>query len=125
MQLGWSIGNCGRVRWRPWRRQKERSARATRAWLFFMQGRPAHARCDGGLIEFALNHVLRAPVVKAEHLVVDVKSIHDKGQATGHFDATLSIELKMGIEEVVAGRPRSAVPVTGNILSVIGKSHSN
>src|SRR5712692_3041039 len=95
-----------------------------RAWLFFMQGRPAHARCDGGLIEFALNHVLRAAVVKTEDLVVDVEPVHDEGQAVTHFDATLGIELKVGIEVVVAEGTGSAVPVASDILSVIGKPHA-
>ena len=90
-----------------------------------MQGRPADTRGNRGLVEFALKHVLRAPVVKTEDLVVDVESVHDKGKATGHFDATLSIELKMGIKIVVAEWTRSAVPIAGDILGVIGKSHSN
>ena len=90
-----------------------------------MQRRPTETSGDRGLVEFALDHVLRAPVVKTEDFIVDVEPVHDKGQAVGHFDAALGVELKVGIKEVVAGRPRTAIPITGDILGVIGKSHSN
>ena len=90
-----------------------------------MQRRPTETSGDRGLVEFALDHVLRAPVVKTEDFIVDVEPVHDKGQAVGHSDAALGVELKVGIKEVVAGRPRTAVPIAGDILGVIGKSHSN
>ena len=76
----------------PWRRHCDGFATADDG-LFFMQRRPADTGGDGGLIEFALDHVLRAAVVETEDLVVDVEPIHDEGQALAHFDATLSIEL--------------------------------
>ena len=85
-----------------------------------MQRGPAETRGDRGLVELALEHVLGAPVVKTEDLIVDVEPVHDKGQATGHFDATLGVELKMGIEVVVAEWTGRAVPIGGDILSVIG-----
>src|SRR5712691_7578989 len=40
------------------------------------------------------------------------------------FDAALSVELKVGIEVIVAGRHRSGIAVTGNVLSVVGKPHA-
>ena len=90
-----------------------------------MEGRPAHTCGDGGLVKFALDHELGASVIKTEDLVVDVEPVHDKTQAVAHFDATLGIELKMGIEVVVAEGTGSAVPVARDILSVIGKAYTN
>ena len=90
-----------------------------------MQRRPAEARSDGGLVEFALDHVLRAAVIEAEDLVVDVETIHDKRQAVVEAHATLRIELKVGIEEVVTGWPVSGIPVTGNVFSIVGKSQAH
>src|SRR5437879_13427098 len=90
-----------------------------------MEGRPAHTCGDGGLVKFALDHELGASVIKTEDLVVDIEPVHDKTQAVAHFDATLGIELKMGIEVVVAEGAGSAVPVGRDILSVIGKSHAH
>src|SRR5258708_3014706 len=100
-------------------------AARTHNWLFFVEGRPAHARCNGGPVEFALDHELRAAVVETEDLVVDVEPVDDKTQAPAHFDATLSIELQVGIEEVVAEWTRSAIPVANDIGSVIGKPHAD
>src|SRR3989442_12761009 len=93
--------------------------------FFFMQGRPAEARRNGGLVEFALDHVLRAPVVKTEDLVVDVETIHDKTQAVTQADAALGVELEMGIEVIVAGRPSSRGAIASNIRSVVGKPHTH
>src|SRR5436189_198756 len=86
-----------------------------------MQGGPAEARSHGGLIEFALDHELRASIVKTEDLIVEIETIHDKAQATGHSHAALSVELKMGIKIVVASRPVSGVAITGDIFSVVGE----
>src|SRR5438094_6921722 len=115
---------ASRVR-RPWRRRKGCFAMATRDWLFFMQRRPAEAGGDGGLVEFALDHELRATVIETEDLVIEIETVHDKAQAMGHFDATLSVKLKMGIEEVVPERTGSAVPITGDIFSVVGEPHAD
>src|SRR2546427_418746 len=49
-----------------------------------MQGGPAEARSHGGLIEFALDHELRASIIKTEDLVVEIETIHGKAQATEH-----------------------------------------
>src|SRR5437762_13149989 len=69
---------------------KEQFATATQEDdLFFMKRRPAEAGCDGGLVEFALDHVLRATVIETEDLVIKVESIHDEAQAAGHSDAAL------------------------------------
>ena len=107
----------------PWRSGKGCFATATQDDLFFMQWRPAEAGSDGGLIEFALDHELRAAVIETEDLVIEIETVHDKAQATGHFDATLSVKLKMGIEEVVAERPVPGGAITDDIFSVVGKPH--
>src|SRR5436189_6472291 len=67
-----------------------------------MQGGPAEARSHGGLIEFALDHELRASIIKTEDLVGEIETIHDKPQATRHSDAGLSIDLEVRIEVVIA-----------------------
>src|SRR5260370_8891574 len=118
------MGNCGRVRRGQWRRGCDCSATATRAWLFFMQRGPTHAGGDGRLVKFALDHVLGAAVIEAEDLIIDVKSIHDKGQAVPHSHATLGIELEVCVKVVVAQRAGYAAisavgePVTSDIRSV-------
>ena len=42
---------------------------ATRAWLFFVQRRPAEAGGYGGPVVFTLMKILRAAEIKTEHLV--------------------------------------------------------
>src|SRR5437879_8519349 len=90
-----------------------------------MQWRPAEAGGDGGLIEFALDHELRATVIETEDLVIEIETVHDKTQAAGHFDATLSVKLKMGIEEVVAERPVPEGAITDDIFSVVREPHAD
>ena len=94
---------------------------ATRDWLFFMQRRPAEAGGDGGLVEFALDHELRATVIETEDLVIEIETVHDKTQPARQTKAALSVELKMGVEVVVPERTGSAVPITGDIFSVVGE----
>src|SRR5882762_4720232 len=90
-----------------------------------MQRRPAHTRGDRGLIEFALEHVLGTPIVKTEDLVVEIETVHDKAQATGHSDAALSVELKMRVEIVVAERPIPGGAISGDVFGVVGKPHAH
>src|SRR5712671_5176580 len=96
---------------------------ASRVFLFLMQRRPAETRRDSRLVEFALEHVLRAAVVKTEHFVVDVQTVHDESESAGQTHAALGIKLKVCIEEVVAEWPVSRTAITGDIRGVIGKSH--
>src|SRR5256884_2735412 len=49
--------------------------------LFLVCRRPAHARGNGRPIVFALDHVLRAAIVEAEDLVIDIEAIHEIGRA--------------------------------------------
>src|SRR5437773_12392483 len=96
-----------------------------------MQGGPAEARSHGGLIEFALDHELRASIIKTEDLVVEIETIHDKAQATRHSDAALSIDLEARTEVVIA--ERSSDPTRGpiresrgrDVRSVIRQSDTN
>src|SRR6267378_2827066 len=86
-----------------------------------MRWGPAGARGDGGLVEFALEHVLRASVVKTEDLVVDVEPIHDETEAMSELDATLRIKLQVGVEVIVAEWTGRAI----SIASVIGELNAN
>src|SRR5207253_7517124 len=72
------------------------------ARLFFVQRRPADARGNSRPVVFALDHVLRAAVVEAENLVVDIQAIHDELKAIRQSHAALGIELQMRVEIVVA-----------------------
>ena len=67
--------------------------------------RPAHARGNGRPIVFALDHVLRAAIVEAEDLVIDIEAIHDKAQAMCQSYAALYVDLEVGIEIVISKRP--------------------
>ncbi len=90
-----------------------------------MRWGPAGARGDGGLVEFALEHVLRASVVKTEDLVVDVKPIHDETEAMSELDAALRIKLQMGVEVIVAEWTGRAISIASDIGSVIGEPNAN
>src|SRR5260370_2197712 len=96
-----------------------------------MQRGPTHAGGDGRLVKFALDHVLGAAVIEAEDLIIDVKSIHDRGQAVPHSHATLGIELEVCVEVVVAQRAGYAAisavgePVTSDIRSVIRQADAH
>ena len=70
--------------------------------LIFPQRRPAETGGDSGLVEFALDYVLRASVVKTEDLVVDVETIHDKAESMSKAEASLGVELEVRIKIVVA-----------------------
>jgi hypothetical protein len=50
-------------------------ATATRVWLFFVQGSPAEARSDSGLIVLTLMEILLATEIKAEHLVGKIEAV--------------------------------------------------
>ncbi len=89
------------------------------------QRRPAETGGDSGLVEFALDHVLRASVVKTEDLVVDVETIHDKVEPMSKAEASLGVELEVRIKIVVAEWTGRAVSIADDILSVIGESHTN
>lgn len=73
--------------------------------LLLARWRPAEARCDGGLIVFALNHVLRAALVEAEDFVVHIQPVRYEAQAFGKTHAALGVHLKMGVEIDVAEGP--------------------
>ena len=88
-----------------------------------MQWRPAETGRDGRLVEFPLEHVLRAAVVKTEHLIVDVQTVHDESESVGQTHAALGIELKVWKEVVVAERPVSRIAISGDIRGVIRKPH--
>ena len=90
-----------------------------------MRWGPAGARGDGGLVEFALEHVLRASVVKTEDLVVDVKPVHDETEAMSELDAALRIKLQVGIEVIVAEWTGRAISIASDIGSVIGEPNAN
>src|SRR5258707_5349778 len=79
---------------------------------------------DRGLVELALDRILRAAVIKTEDPVVDAATIHKKGQAVVETDAALGVELEMRIEVVVAKWAAGAGAITRDVRCVIGETHT-
>jgi len=99
--------------------------------LLFMQRSPAETRRDCRFVILALDHELRAAIVKTEDLIGEIETVGDESQPTGQSNAALRIDLEVGIEIVVAeGTTDSAhgsvsKSIGGDIRRVIGQAHAN
>src|SRR5436305_1278027 len=100
-------------------------APTTKFRLFLVHRRPAHTRCNRRPVVFALDHVLRAAIVEAEDLVIDIEAIHDKAESVGQADTALGIELEVWVEIIIAKGAGSAVAITSNVLGIVGQAHAN
>src|SRR5580704_5750711 len=70
----------------------------------FVSRRPAKSQRVCRFIELALDQILAATVIKAEHLVVGIENVSDKGEALRQQHASLHIDLQVRIEVGVAVR---------------------
>jgi hypothetical protein len=86
-----------------WDARASQSSCDARWWYYFSRaGGPAQAYFVGRLVVLALRHVLRAAVVEAEDLVVQVQALHLELQAAIDACAHLRVHLEMRVEVVVA-----------------------
>ena len=72
--------------------------------LLLVRRRPAHAKRKRWSVVFTLDHVLWLTIVEAEDLVVEVEPVSHDGETVLQSVATLGVELKVGVEIVVAER---------------------
>ena len=93
--------------------------------LSFMQRSPAETRRDGRFVVLALDHELRTAIVKTEHLVVDVQTVHDESKSVRQTYAALSVELEVRIEVVVTRGPIAGALIAGDVCCVIGKTNTS
>src|SRR5215831_1849810 len=104
--------------------------------LSLARERIPHSSREGWFVVFTLDHILRASVVEAENLIVQVQSVGVNGKVACDLVASLGVDLVMRIEIGVAtgalhtaGRQvcRSygnyAVRSRLQILELVGKDH--
>ena len=72
--------------------------------LFLSREDPAHAAGDRWFVVFPLNNILRATVVEAEYLIIQVQSVGKQSQASVNPDASLGVYLKVRVKIIVPTR---------------------
>src|SRR5262252_9267241 len=97
------------------------------AWI------PAEAEGVGRFVVFALDHELRAALIETENLIRQVQAVGDEMQPVRQPDATLDIQLQMGVKVLIAERSvqppgrwfrRSAVGRRSPVLIGVGRDVS-